>query len=297
MKKKLSLTVGITTCYGDKSILETVESIRASKGVDEFPFIIIADRVPINEEIKKSLRKYNVRLVENKKESGQVEKQKQIRELSKTDITIFTQDDVLFDKNILSSVLKRFAKNPKTTMISIPYLPVKATSFFEEVINVGTNIVNKTVGYWNNGDNYLSCIGRFMAFRTETLKKFRMPKIAVSDNYYYFENKKMGGEYEYAQEATVYFKNPQNMKEHLRKSSRFQHSQKEVIRYFGDLSKEYTIPKSVLARAAIQEFLENPINTFLYIFVFAYTRILKMKPKAVLNPIWEVDLSTKKVSN
>lgn len=293
--KKLTLTVGITTCYGDISILETVKSIRASKGVGKFDLIIIADRVPISNEIKKSLEKYDVRLIENKKESGQVRKQRQIRKLAKTDITVFTQDDILLDPNTLATVLRRFAQNPKTTMISIPYKPIEATNLFEAIINVGTNIVNRAVRYWNNGDNYLSSIGRFMAFRTTMLKKFRMPPVAVSDNYYYFENKKMGGEFEYIPDVSVYFKNPQNMREHMRKSSRFQHSQKEMTPYFGDLSKEYSIPKNIIFRSAVEEAVNNPLNTFLYIFVFIYSRILKMKADKVLNPVWEVDISTKKI--
>lgn len=293
--KTLTLTVGITTCYGDISILETVRSIRESQGVGDFDFIIIADRVPISTEIKKGLKKYGVSLTENKKESGQVEKHRQIRELSTTDIVVFTQDDILLDPKALISVLKRFARNLKTTMISIPYEPAKSTNFFENIINVGTNVANRAARSWNNGDNYLSSIGRFMAFRANTLKKFRMPPVAVSDNYYYFENKKFGGRYEYVPEAVVYFRNPQNMTEHLRKSSRFQHSQKEMSRYFSDLSKEYRAPKIVMVKAVIQEFLENPINTTLYVFVFACTRILKMRQKSVLNPIWEVDVSTKKI--
>lgn len=293
--KKLSLTVGITTCYGDISILETVRSVRASKGVGQFDFIIVADRVPISDEIKKGLKKYNVRLIENMKESGQVEKQRQIRKLAKTDITVFTQDDILLDPNTLAEVVKRFAKNPKTTMISIPYKPVKATNFFENVLNVGTNIVNKTVKFWHNGDNYLSVIGRFIAFRTDTLNKFRMPAIAISDAYYYLENKKMGGTYEYLSDVSVYFKNPQNMSEHLRKSSRFQFAELEMSHYFEDVSKEFIIPKSAIIKGVIKEFLENPINSTFYIAVYAYTRILKMKSSAVLNPIWEVDISTKKI--
>ena len=295
-KKQLSLTVGVTTCYGDISILETVKSVRESKGVGKFDFILIADRVPISPEIKKGLKKHGVHLIENKTEAGQIEKQRQIRSLAKTDIVIFTQDDVLLDPNTLAIVLKGFAQNPKTTMISIPYKSVMSTNFFENIVNVGTNIVNRAAKNWNNGDNYLASIGRFMAFRANMLKRFRMPPVAISDNYYYFENKKMEGKFEYIKDALVYFRNPQNMAEHMRKSSRFQHSQKEMEKYFGNLSKEYKKPKTTLIRAVVEEFVENPFYTTLYFFVFAYTRILRMKPKKVLNPIWEVDISTKKIS-
>lgn len=297
-RKQLSLTVGITTCYGDISIIDTVKSIRASKGVDDFRFIIVADRVPISPEIKKVLKKYKVELIENKKEGSQVKKQKQILKLAKTDLIIFTQDDVLLDPNALTTVANQFTINSEITMVSILNKPIKATNLFENIISVGTNIANKTAKYWNNGDNYLSVIGRFMAFRTELVKnKFRLPEsVATSDAYYYFENKRVEGIYKYLSEVYVNFKNPQNMKEHLRKSSRFQYSQKEMSYYFGDLKKEYIIPKAATIKALGEQFIENSIKTFLYFIIYFYTRILKMKSSAVLNPIWEVDLSTKKLA-
>ena len=234
-KKQLTLTVGITTCYGDISIIDSVKSIRESRGIDEFTFIIIADSVPINDTIKKYLKKYNVRLIENKKESGQVAKQKQIFKIAKSDLVVLTQDDVLLDPKALVNIVSEFTKNPKITMASILNKPIKATNFFEDIISVGTHIANKTAKSWNGGDNYLSVIGRFMAFRTDLINnKFRLPgEVATSDTYYYFENKRVGGIYKYIPEVYVNFKNPQNMKEHLRKSSRFQYSQQEMSHYFG----------------------------------------------------------------
>ncbi len=295
--KKLTFTVGITTCYGDVSILETIKSIRNSVGVPDFKIIVIADRVPINDKIKKGFRRYKVQLIENKVETGQTKKQKQIIALAKTNILILTQDDVLLDKNALSSVMQRFEKHPDTTMISILNNPVKATSFFESVINVGTYIANKTALNWNNGNNYLSVIGRFMAFRTEFIRKFRISDyIATSDTYYYLENKRNKGIYEYISKVSVFFKNPQNVKEHLRKSSRFQYSSLEMSRFFKNIGREYKVPKYAIIKAVLQVFLENPIYTIFYFCVFLYTRFLKLNSKKVLNPVWEVDLSTKKIN-
>lgn len=296
-QKQLSLTVGLTTCYGDPSIVETIRSIRASKGIDKFPIILVADRVPIRREIKQTLRKLRVQLIENKTEGSQVKKQKQILKLTKTDLLVFTQDDVLLHPKALVTVIRQFAKHPQTTMISILNKPVKATSLFESIISVGTEIANKYARYWHGGDNYLSVIGRFMAFRTEKIKcEFRLQEqIATSDTYYYFENKRTGGRYEYLPGVCVYFKNPQNMKEHLRKSSRFQFSKQEMSKYFADPSREYVVPVRVIVRSLIEQFLRQPPMTLIYFGIFAYTRLMKMAPQSVLNPIWEVDLSTKKV--
>ncbi len=294
-KNKLSLTVAITTCYGDVSIIDTVKSIRASKGVGNFKFILIADRVPISSKIKKELKKLKVSLIENATESSLVNKQKQTLTLAKTDLLVFTQDDVLFAPQTLMKVVKRFESHPKTTMISILNKPVNATNYFESILNLGTEIANKIAKYWNNGDNYLSVIGRFMAFRTDTINKFRMPDVSSVDAYYYLENKRVKGVYEYLSDVPVYFKNPQNMTEHLRKSSRFQFSRLEMSHYFEDVTDEYNVPKIVQLRGFGEQLLENPFKTTLYVLIYLYTRILKMQPKIVLDPAWDVDVSTKKV--
>lgn len=294
--KNLSLTVGITTCFGDNSILDTVKSIRASSGLNKFRFIIVADRVPINPHLKKELRKYGVELIENEKEGSQLSKQRQILSLTKTDLILLTQDDVLVDTEALETVINRFQDHPQTTFISIRNEPVPATNWFEGVLGVGTHLANRIAGSWRNGDNYLSVIGRFMIFRVNLIKKIKIrEEVATTDAYYYFSNKFLGGVYEYISQVAVYFKNPQNMTEHLRKSSRFQFSKAEMGKYFGNLDSEYQIPAKVVVRAILEQFLANPFKFTCYLAIFLYTRILKLKPSYVLNALWEVDLSTKKV--
>lgn len=297
MKKRLTLTVGITTCFGDNSILDSVKSIRAAKGVSKFRFIIVADRKPINPWLKKQLKKYDVELIENKVEGGQVSKQKQILKLTNSDLILLTQDDILLEPGTLKTVVEKFEQDPKTVFISILNKPAKATNFFEGCLNVGTNVANRIARYWKNGDNYLSVVGRFMIFRTDFIKKNIKLKesIATSDAYYYFATKKAGGKYEYLPEVGVLFKNPQNMKEHLRKSSRFQFSRDEMKKYFQKLDESYKLPKITVLRAMLEECFASPIKFICYLGIFGYTRILKMKPSYVLNAIWEVDLSTKKI--
>ncbi len=295
--KKLSFTVGITTCYGGESILDTVKSVRASRGVDEnFPFILIADRNPIKASFKRELKKYNVELIENKTESGQIKKQKQILALCKSNVVIFTQDDILFEPDTLAKIMKHFGSHPKTTFVSVRKKPVEPTSLFEDITIVGTNVINRVAKQWNGGDNYLSAVGRCLGFRTEWIRGFNIPNNVVStDAYKYFENKRRGGTYCYIWDAAILYKKPQNIKEHLRKSSRFQHQKEEMYRYFGDLKKEYRVPKILLIKATIAEFLTNPLRSVLFMIVYAYTRLFKINIKQSLNPIWQVDISTKKI--
>lgn len=292
-----TVTVGITTCYGEASILDTVRSVRQSRGVDHFRFIIVADRVPITPNLKRGLEEYDVELIENKSEGSQFKKQKQIFALCTSDILVFTQDDVLFESSTLASIVRQFANDSRTTFVSVRNQPVQPTSLFEAALSAGTNIANRIARSWNGGDNYLSVIGRCMAFRTSWIKGHMVLRddVVSSDAFCYFENKRNGGVYRFLPDVAVLFKNPQNMKEHIRKSSRFQYSELELSAYFGNLHSEYAVPKRIALTAFFQEFLAHPLTTGLYVIIYVYTRCFTGDRTATLNANWEVDLSTKKV--
>lgn len=296
-KKPLSLTVGITTCFGQESLLETVQSLRNSRDVKPFRFIIIADRTPIRATLKKELQKFGVELVENREETGQIPKQKQILRMCTTDLLLFTHDDVLFDPNALSTIVAWFEEHPQTTLASIRNQPLPAETLFERAVSVGTNLNNDIARHWNRGDNYLSLIGRCMAFRTSFLKeRFSLPdRVVNSDAYCYLENKRKGGVYHFIPDVAVYFRNPQRIREFLRKSSRFQHSQLEMSRYFEDLSGEYRIPLSVRLLTALRTWFSDPVLFLLYLGIYGYSRILRIQPDLSLNVIWEADPSTKHI--
>lgn len=297
MKNKIkppTFTVGITTCYGGSSLVETVKSVRASKGVGDFRFIIVADRNPISSEVKQALKKHRVELIENKTEGSQFKKQKQILTLCQNDLIIFTNDDVLFAPNTLKTIIERFEKHPRTTFISIRNEPLPPLTFFEAILNVGTRGNNRLAWLWHKGDNYLSVVGRCMAFRTRFVKQFKLLEEVVStDAYRYLENKRHDGVYEYLPDSVLYFRNPQSYSEYLKKTSRFQHQQLEMSRYFDDVSREYRVPKLLKLRALIREFISHPLLTLLYVIVFSVTRVAKLDSREALNANWDVDVSTK----
>jgi hypothetical protein len=295
--KSLTVTVGITTCFGAESILETVKSIRASQEIGKFRLVIVADSVPFSPKLKKKLKQYRVELIENKIPSSQIKKQEQILKMCRTDLIVLTQDDVLFTRDTMAKIVAAFQSNRATTFISIANKALKSARSMENIISVGTDLSQRIARHWCKGDNYLAVIGRVEAFRTEFAKNhFRFPgHVVSSDAFFYLENKRSGGKYRYLNKALVYFRSPNNLTEHLKKSSRFQHSQLEMSQYFSDLDREYQIPVSAVIKGFLEQLMLSPIRTSLYLIVYGYTRLLKLKTKKVLNPLWEAELSTKKL--
>ena len=295
MKRSLSLTVGIPTCYGGKSLVRVIKSLRASQELVAFQCLVVADSIPIPISIKNELKSLLVDLTENKIPGSQISKVKQIVDQTKTDIFVFTQDDVRFTPEALYEIQKTFIENPEVTMVAAKILPEPPASLFERIIGVGLSIVTNVASTWNRGNNYLSANGRCLAFRTQHLKQMRIPdKLVNTDAYLYFENARAGGTFMVAEKAIVYNPNPTSLSEQLRQTERFLYSKRELTLYFGHLlDLHYRIPRQVFVRAILTTFFTNPIYFLLYVGVYLLGNLkITFFPKD-LTPMWKVNLSTK----
>src|SRR3989344_3887696 len=115
--KRLSVTVGIPTCYGGESLIATVQSLRAQVGVRKFRLMIVADRTLINRSIRKQLKTMGVELYWNRREGSQFKKLAQMIAKLRSDLFVFTQDDITFHNRAIDHIVKAFEKNPHLTMV------------------------------------------------------------------------------------------------------------------------------------------------------------------------------------
>lgn len=293
-----SFVVGINTCYCDEQIIDTVKSLRKSQNVPYFRIIIVSDRQKATPKVVQALKELGAELYENKDETSAWAKQIQILNMIDEEVIIMTQDDVLFHPMAIHNTVKELTKEG-VTFVGLVNEPIKGDSLLEDGISVGTHLNNAIAKRWNNGDNYLACLGRLMAFRTDYIKSVYVEIDSISvDAYLYFENKKLGGKYVCLWDTPIYFRSPQNLEEHMRKSSRFQHSKIEMEAYkrFPRLDSEYKIPLGSIIKASVAQFFKNPINFATYCGIFWYTRLLKIKPDNCLYANWEVDYSTKEIT-
>ena len=294
--KKLSITVAIPTCYGGESLISTAKTIYASKGVGDFRFIIVADRTPVSPKIKKTLKEMGVELFWNPVEGSQPKKLKQMRDMTKSDLFVFTQDDIDFTPDALRIMTERFEKDPKLTALSVAILPHSDTKTWVEAGMASfIRIVFTIARLWNKGDNYLAASGRCMVFRMSHFNEYRIPeKMVNTDMFFYLENKRLNGKFAMAPDSEVYIRAPQTLKDQLGPSSRYQFQRAELTKFFDfDYSHEYTVPTIIALWAVIKEFIHHPLGVIQYAFVFAYTRIKKQPSKTVSNPVWAVDSTTK----
>ena len=112
------------------ALLGTVKSILESKNVGNFRFIVVSDSVPMTQKLHGELKKLGVEIYENKKPGTLAMKMKQILSMVKTDIFIFTQDDLMFDKYAINNVIETFENDSQVTMVvsRVKSLPPKIMS-------------------------------------------------------------------------------------------------------------------------------------------------------------------------
>lgn len=295
--RHLSITVAIPTCYGEKSLLRAAQSIRTSVGAGAFQLLITADSRPLTRSLKMKLKTLAIDVRENKTPGTQMHKVKQMITRTRSDIFVFTQDDVRFDPYTLAKIRHAFATDPKLTLVGTNVLPEPATTFLERVLEVGLRSVLQIGLSWHRGDNYLLANGRCMAFRTKHLRKMLIPEAVVnSDAYLYFENKRQGGKFKFLVTAKVYNQTPQLLGEHIRQSRRFRYSESELVWYFGtEVKNKYAIPEKLKIQALLQELLTQPFYTMVYLGIQLYTRITEKLGNDYKNPLWKINLSTKRV--
>lgn len=290
---KGKLTVCIPTCYGEVSLITAVNSIVKSAG-DNVKIIVLADSVPLSDEIKKSLDSLNVLYKENKTPSSQISKIKQLLNMVKTEYVIFTQDDISVPKNAFEELDTFIQNNQNLTMFTVRNTPTKPTTLVDYSLTGGTLIANYIEKNWYKGQNYLNGCGRFLGFKTEFMKKFRLPeKIVNVDAYLYFENSRLGGSFNRCWDAVMFYTLPRSLQEQIRKSSRYQYGHEELMEYFTDINKQLTIPLNLKIQGLMNTSLKHPLNIAAYIPFLVITRLIRQKKRESSNVMWEVDQSTK----
>ena len=267
-----TVTIGIPTCYGGEALVDAVASIRASS-VQPDHIIICADRTPLSPKVQQGLEALGATVIWNEVQGSQFKKLKQIVDRVTTDLFVFTQDDILFDKHTLKNIVRAFEFDDAVTLVGARVMPLRPVTMFEATMATMVRMNDRIGRFWNAGQNHLLASGRCLAFRTATIQAGRLPEEVINgDMFLYLENKRIGKKFAYAEDAAVWIRCPQHLQDQLGPSSRYQYSQEEMSAYFNrNLSEEYAMPRSIIVRAGLVELTGHPFAVFGYALVFLYS--------------------------
>lgn len=296
MKKLIRVSIGIPAFNEEANIESLLHSILAQNQVS---FVISEIIVVLDGSTDKTLEKIieikdkGISVFPNTKRIGKSARLNQIFKKFIGDVLILMDADVtLPDNNVIERLLKN--RNIKRAgLIGVNATPVKATTFFERVIEAGVNVLKESAKGFRNGDNYLSFKGCFLALDKKLAKEISLPQELVNnDAYIYFKARSLGYAPRYADNVVVFYNSPKTLKDHLNQSSRYRSSYEELRKFFNiSLKKEYKIPLAILISSTLKCFIRDPFYLLSYIVVRIITKI--KREKRVMT-IWNIATTTKK---
>lgn len=294
MKKKLSVSIGIPTHEAGESLVVLLNSLYGQtcyKSIDKI--LVIVDGNRISDKICQKIQNKKLIIKIFKNRAGQSARINDIFKNLNSDYTILTNDDVCLEKDSIKNLLK----NAKYDLVAGCTKPYKSNSYFESIVCIGAKINHLIASKWDKGDNYLACNGRLLMISSRLKLFIKIPKkLWNNDAYIFLTCNRNNFSFKHIEKSVCYYQSPQNLREHLKQSIKFQNSQYENTYYLqGDLSKFYSIPLKDELISIARVFMDSPFNTMIYILLAVYTRSVSPRKKIAINTLgyWCTDKSTK----
>ncbi len=295
MRKQINISIGIPAYNEGKNIHKLLKTLLAQKEehITIKEIIMISDGSTDDTEKKvKAMKDKRITFINDHKRLGKSARLDQIfRSFTGDALILMDADIIISDPELLSKTI-RAANLSKTGIVGINALPLKAETFFENVVETGVAIMKDITTGWNNGHNYLAFKGCFLALDGKLARSIHIPASVVNnDSYLYFAGVANKYEPKYLSNIEVYYRSPMNIDDHIKQSSRHQHSREELEKYFNlNWDREYTMPVALVIVSILKSIFTRPIYFFPYI---AVTLIAKAKRQTNIKSTWSVAKSTK----
>lgn len=296
MKSIKTLTIGIPAYNEETNIKRLLEKLLAQKeeGFTLQKIVVVSDG-STDKTAKEvcSLKDKRVILLDDKKRLGKSARMEQLFRLNSSDVLILMDADIAFtDQKLFAHFLKRVDLQ-KRGLATVNVQSLQPITFFEHVMEAGVLVSKSIAEKWKKGNNYLTFKGCFLALDKKFVKNLSIPaSIVNNDAYLYFAAKQEGYTPAYVKDCFVYYKSPSTIADHIKQSSRFQHSLFELQSYFSmNWKKEYTIPTQIMFKSILSTALKRPFYLPLYVGINV---ISKLKKQQKVTTTWSIARSTKR---
>ena len=154
----------------------------------------------------------------------------------KSDIWIFTDGDVYFDKKVLGEIMKTF-EDKKIGCVCGRIVPTNSkknlTGYWAHLLaDAGAHRIRKKL---SDKNKFFECSGYLFAFRKKLISE--IPLNVAEDSYIPYVIFKQGYKIKYVPEAIVYVKNPENVKDFIKQRIRTAKAHSSLTDYFENFPK------------------------------------------------------------
>lgn len=301
--KKITVSVGIPAYNEEANIGYLLRDLLGQKRTDfwlEKIYIYSDGSSDRTESIVKGFQEDIIELVVGPGRKGQAFGQNHIFDLAKSDIVVLINADMQITDDFFLEKLIRPIVEKRADLTSSNLLPLPARNFFEQILVTGVLLKNSIFETYAAGNNYFTCHGAARAFSQGLYKKMLFPKSVGEDAYSFLFCLYNGCNYSYVKDAVVYYRLPDNFRDHAAQSTRFFGGRDQIFSTeFNSVfvKKHSRLPWTSCLTGLVRMLpfiLKNFVYFFLYIIVLGITRTQTCFTRRVSDN-WTIATSSKKV--
>ncbi len=245
----------------------------------------------------REVKSKKVKIIGDSKRLGKSTRLNQLYAFLKNDYLIQSDADVIFSHQfVIRDMIKPFMEDKSVGMCGGNPKPVSGKTFTEKAVNCTFEAYAPLRSELRGGDNVFSVDGRILAYKKELVKKIVVPEDTIAnDAYTFFRCLELGYKYKYVKRAIVNFRSPQSFTDQVRQNTRFIAAPMRMKRLFDEdtVLREYFVPKSLLRKYMIKQFVKHPVMCIYVYLVNTYCRYKAKKNEKNMNAKWAVAFSTK----
>jgi len=300
MLNKPTVTVAISAYNEEKNIKNFLESVLAQKEMGfaiEAIWIFSDGSTDKTVSTIKSLKDKRIKVFEDKVRRGKSGRLNQIYSKLESDILIQSDADVIFaHPYVVYDIIQPLLKKTAVGMCGGNPIPLTGETFTEKAVNCTVNSFLPLRKTLRGGNNIFSVDGRILAYKKELVKKMHIPEdMIANDAFTYFLCLTKGYEYRFVENAVVNFRSPQNLADHIKQNTRFKAARLRMYKYFPDtlVRHEQNIPKGILLKNQLTQYLKHPILCIYIFFVNKYCKYKAYKNEENMDALWKMAWSSK----
>lgn len=297
-----TVTIAVSVYNEEENIIPFLGSVLMQK---ERGFVL--EKIQIisdgsTDQTVKQVRKHKTELIdftEGNHRLGKSTRLNTIYQSLTSDILVQTDADVIFSHPyVVAQLIMPFIRDRRVTLCGGHPQPIKGNTFTEDAINCTVAVYDELRREVRGGNNAFSADGRLLALRKEFAKRFTIPEdMIANDAFVYFYARSHGYTYAFIPSATVYYRSPKNLKDHIRQNVRFIAAPKRLARYFSQhlITAEYSVPRLLFWKLTAREFIKHPFHCLYIWCVNWYCRLFAAITERQLTAIWSIARSTKQI--
>lgn len=299
MDNKPYISIGIPALNESSNIKQLLKSlIVQTNDIYTLKEIFIISDGSTDDTVKlaKQVNDDRIQVIDNTQRVGKSAVQNQIIEMFTGEILVILDADIrLKDNRFISNLLEPLRNNSQIGLTSGKTTPLPAKSFFEKVINYSVAFKTYIYERIENTDNIFLCHGRSRAFSKAFAKQLVFPQgILSEDSWSYIMCLRLGFIFKYSKDAELFYRSPQNFKDHANQSTRYFQGKVWLEQNFKNNNIFPKISKSLLIKTIIKFFITNPVLFVTYLVFVTSLYISTIFRSTVVN--WNLIKSSKNLN-